>query len=60
MTFEIILEKGEIAHDEQFRHLPQLFQLYSIVIHSFIEFFDNIAKMLSKSSAADLLYEGKG
>ena len=37
MTFENIVTKGEIAHNEQFLLLPQRFQLYLINIISFIE-----------------------
>ena len=31
-TFEIIMATGDIGHDEQFLLLPQLCQLYSIII----------------------------
>ena len=54
-TFEIILANEEIAHNEQFLYLPQWFQLYSIIILSFIEFFNILNLLISKSSAADLL-----
>ena len=54
------MTKEEIAQNEQFLLLPQYFQLYSIFKLSFIEIFHNIAKMISKSSAADLLYVEKG
>ena len=37
-TFENIVTKGEIAHDVRFLILPQCFQLYSIVVLSFIGF----------------------
>ena len=39
-TFEIIIAKGEIIHNEQFIHLPHRFQLYSIIILSFMEIFN--------------------
>ena len=35
MTFENIVAKGEISHDEQFLILSHYFQLYSIIILSF-------------------------
>ena len=38
-TFEIIVVNVDIAQNEQFLHLPQLFQLYSIMILSFIEIY---------------------
>ena len=59
-TFKIIVTKGEIAHNEQFLHLPQLFQLYSIIILSILDIFYILDLIISKSSAADLLYVGKG
>ena len=48
-TFENIMSKGEIYHDEHFPLFPQF-------LHSFTENFH----MFSKTSAANLLYEGKG
>ena len=60
MTIENIVEKGEIAHDEQFLLLRQYFQLFSTNKLSLTEIFCNYATMFSKSSAADLLYVGKG
>ena len=30
-TFENIVAKGEIAHDEQFPHLPQYYQLCVVI-----------------------------
>ena len=32
MTVENILSKGEIAHNEQFIHLPRCFQIHSLLI----------------------------
>ena len=60
MTFEFILVKGKIAHHEIFLHSPQWIQLDSIIILSFIEIFYILELMISKSSAADFLYVGKG
>ena len=42
-TFEINGAKGENSHDEQFRTLPQLFHLYSMIKFSFIEGYDILA-----------------
>ena len=60
MIFENIVAKGEIAHDQQFLLWPQSFQLYLIIKLSFMEIFQVFVTMFSKSSAADLLYVGKG
>ena len=59
-TFENIVAKGEITHDEQFHLWPQCFQLYLTINLSLMEIFQDFATMFSKSSAADLLYVGKG
>ena len=59
-TFENILAKGEIAHNEQFLLWPQCFQLYLSIKLSFIEIFQVFVTMFSKLSAADFLYVGKG
>ena len=47
-------------HDEQFLLLPQYFQLFSVIKPTFIELFCVFAYILSKPSAANLLYVGKG
>ena len=59
-TFENIVAKGEIAHDEQFHLSPQCFQLYLTIKLSFMEIIQVFVTMLLKSSAADWLYVGKG
>ena len=59
-TFENIVTKGEIFHTKQLLHLTQCFQLYLIIELSFMENFQIFARILSKSSAADFLYGGKG
>ena len=63
MTFENTVANEEIAHDEQFLHLPQCFQFITIMILLLIilltEIFSIVANMISKSLAADLLYVGK-
>ena len=60
MAFENIATKEEIAQNEQFLLLPQCFPLlvigYPFNYRDFL-FFD---KIRLKSSAAELLYEGKG
>ena len=38
-TFKNIMAKAKIAHKEQFLHLPQCFQLFSIITLSFDEIF---------------------
>ena len=50
----------EIAKDEQFLLWPQCFQLYWIIKLSFMEILQVFVSMLSKSSAANLLYMAKG
>ena len=54
------MAKGEIAHDEQILLWPQCFQLYITIKLYLIEIFQVFVNMFSKSSAADLLYVGKG
>ena len=56
---ENIVANGEIALNEQFLHLPQCFQPYSIITLSLINFIYIFVLMFSKSAAADLLYVGK-
>ena len=50
------MDEGEIAHDEQFLLWPQCFQVYLKIKVSFKEIFHKSLK----SSAADLLFVGKG
>ena len=58
-TFKNTVTKEEIAQDEQFLLLPQFFQLFSVIIPTNIELLCVFAFILSKSSAAELLYVGK-
>ena len=58
ITLENIAAKGETAHYEQVLILSQCFQLDLKIILLFIEIFP-LAEVLSKSSAADLLYVEK-
>ena len=61
-TFENIVAKCEIAHDEQFLLLPQCFQLYLTIKQSVLEIFQVFVTMFSILSAAVVLYMyvGKG
>ena len=54
-----IVAKGEITHAEQYLLLAQCFQIYSLIVLSFIERFHIFELISSTSSAADLLYVGK-
>ena len=58
-AFENIVAKGEIAQKEQSLLLPQSFEFFSVIIPSF-SVFRNEFYMLSKSSAGDTTYVGKG
>ena len=49
------MSKEEIAHDEQFLHLPQCFQLNLITMISIKEIFNSLILM----AATYLLYVGK-
>ena len=60
MTFKNIELKGEFSLNERFHLMSQCFFRESIVIFSFILNMHSIALMFSKSSAANLLYFGKG
>ena len=42
-AFENIVEKGEIAHNEQFLLFPQCFQLNQITVSGFVYIFDIIS-----------------
>ena len=52
-TFENIMAKGEIAHNEQFPLWPQCFQLFLMIKLSFIEIFHVFVNRI-----AELLYVG--
>ena len=58
--FENIVTKGEIAQSEQFHLLPQYFPLLVIGYPFNYKDFLVFDKICSKSSAAELSYEGKG
>ena len=58
--FKKNVAKEEITHDEQFLHLPRCFLLCAIIILSFREIFSIFILVCLKSSAAGLLYVGKG
>ena len=58
-TFEIIGAKGEIAQNEQLLHLPQQFQLFSIILLSFIEIIYVLYLMISKSVIEIVVAKGE-
>ena len=58
--FENIVAKREIAHNEQYLHLPQCFQLYLIVKLLFVELFHIFAYLYFMLSAEELFNVGKG
>ena len=58
-TFENIIAKEEILHNEPFLPLPQCFQLCLIIILSFNEMSITFPYMFLKSSAADVSCVGK-
>ena len=43
---ENIVTNGEIAQNEQFLHLPQSFRLYSVIIPTIIEIWEDIFKVV--------------
>ena len=49
-----------VTQNEQFLLLPQCFQLFLIILLLFMEIFHVFVYKFSNSSAADLLYVGKG
>ena len=59
-AFLNIVAKVKIAHDEQFLLWPKFFQLYLTIKLYFMETIQTFVTLLSKLSAADLLYVGKG
>ena len=54
-TFEIIVAKGEIANIEQLLHFPQQFQLFSIILLSFIDIIYVLYLMISKSVRLNII-----
>ena len=54
-TFEVIVAEGEIAHNEQLLHLPQKLQLFSIILHSFLEIIYVLYLMNSKSVRLNII-----
>ena len=56
MTFENIVAKGEIAHDEQFHLLQRYFQLTLEFILTVIDYFHIFVQIISKMSAAEFVY----
>ena len=60
MTFENIVAKGEIAHDDQFPLLPQCFQIYLMIKLSFTEIFHIFSIILFKLVCCRIVVCGKG
>ena len=54
------MAEGKIAHDEQFPLWPQCFPLFLTVQLSLMDVFQVFVIKFSKTSAADLMYVGKG
>ena len=59
-VFKNIVTKEEIAQNEQFLLLPQCFPVFVIGYPFNYRDFPSFDKTCSKSSAAELSYEGKG
>ena len=47
-AFENIVEKGEIAHNEQFLLFPQCFLFKQIIVSPFVHIFDIISKFAAE------------
>ena len=58
MTYVNSVAKGEIAHNEEIFLMSQYFLLFSENVLSFSQMYHSFAYLLSKSSAAGLLYVG--
>ena len=58
-TFVIIVAKGEIAHNEQLLHLQQQFQLFSIILLSFVGTIYVLYLMVSKSVIEIIVAKGE-
>ena len=59
-TFDNNMANGEIAHNEQFLHLPQCFQLYLITISFFVEIFPYFCLAIFKVFCCRFPVLGKG
>ena len=54
------MEKGEIAHNEQFLLFPQCFQLNQITVSSFVHIFDIISLLAVELEEPRIGISGKG
>ena len=59
-TFENIVGKGEIAHNEQFLLLPQCFLLYQISVSTFVHIFVVISLFVVELEESKIGVSGKG
>ena len=59
-AFENIVEKGEIARNEQFLLFPQCFLLNQIIVSQFVHIFDIISLFAAKLEEPKIGISGKG
>ena len=59
-AFQNIVEKGEIAHNEQFLLFPQCFLLNQIIVSPFILIFDIISLFTAEFEKPKIDTSGKG
>ena len=59
-AFENIVEKQEIAHNEQFLLFPQCFQLNQITVSPFVHTFDTISLFADESEEPKIGLSRKG
>ena len=59
-AFENIVEKGEIAHNEQFLLFPQYFLLNQITESPFVHIFDTIPLFAAELEEPKIGISGKG
>ena len=59
-AFENIVEKGQIAHDEQFLLIPQCFQLNQITVSPFVHVFDIISLLAVELEEPEIGISGEG
>ena len=59
-AFENIVEKGEIAHYEQFLLFPQCFLLNHIIVSPFVHYSDNLYLFAAELEEPKIGISGKG
>ena len=59
-TFEIIVGKGEIAHNEKFLPFPQYFLLKQMIVSPFVHIFDIISLFAAELEEPKIGMSGKG